>query len=89
MNLTEYLWDLSMDGGHDDETGDVEGPGWYALFDSVDMDDGDEPVYAILSVDGAGFKDVTTFDSHSELSAAWKDLQSDISRFYDGAENPL
>ena len=38
--MKNFLWDLSMDAGHDEETGDSETTGWYALFDwSSDPDE--------------------------------------------------
>lgn len=31
--LTDFLWDLSLESNQDDESGDSETTGWYALFD--------------------------------------------------------
>lgn len=36
INLTETLWDLSLDSGQDDELGDVETFGHYMLFTGLD-----------------------------------------------------
>lgn len=54
----EVVYRVTLNGFHDDECGDVEGPGWHALvrdFYGVDY---------IVHVDNYGFVEVETFPEH-------------------------
>lgn len=43
-HLTEFLWDMSLDQGHDEETGESETTGWFALFDWSTPDSKEEMI---------------------------------------------
>lgn len=82
--LAENLHGLSLDGSwQDDETGSVDEHGWFALFvfdDASDYTsatgvDVSDWAGAILTEDSQGFVDVDTYDTASELAAAWERVQ--------------
>lgn len=60
--LAEELYDCTLDSFQDDELGESDSFGWFALFREVG---------AILSVDSQGFVSVETPD---DVSARWQEL---------------
>ena len=63
---TEKLWDLSLDGGADEEASLGEGNGWWGLM---------RQEKAILHEDSQGFVSCDFFDSEEELAQAWQEIE--------------
>ncbi len=83
-DLGEYLYELSLESGHDDELGDSETFGWYALFDGVEIENENgeqETIYAILKEDSQGFITVDEYDDHEILMEEWNNLQEEYEEF--------
>jgi hypothetical protein len=88
LEVSEYLYETTMNGLVDDEIGDVESFGWHALVTGID-DDLDlldvitgnipdnlvdlKPAY-IVSEDNNGFFTYGEFESSDEARAEWKDI---------------
>lgn len=64
--FAERLWTLSLDGNQDDELGEAEGFGWYALFRSE---------RAILGVTSDGYVQATHFPHGPALELDWAEIQ--------------
>lgn len=92
--FTEWLYGLSLESGHDEETGDsVSGNGWHALFRFDESDHAklrelnpallsDEmPVGAILHEDTQGFKDSDCYSDLGTLEADWNALCDESAEF--------
>jgi len=62
----ETLWEYSLSGLQDDELGEADTFGWFALF---------EEERAILSTGSQGFVHAAFYDSADEMSLAWTELQ--------------
>lgn len=76
--LGEFLYDLDAD----EETGSVQENGtWFGLFNGVSFEG--QQVYAILSEDSQGFVDVEEFPDEEELLQAWREVEDEVSGFYD------
>lgn len=71
--LAEDLYGEALESWQDDELGDAETFGWFALF----LD-----AQAILEVGSQGFVSVTTYDTRVGAEEAWKGLE----RQYEGFE---
>jgi hypothetical protein len=84
LNLTERLYEMSLEFGQTDDCGSVEDIGWHCLFtelDKADLGDLDGVVAAILSEDSQGFVSATYFETEADARAAWQDLQTEYDRF--------
>ena len=64
--LAEDLHGETLSSWQDDELGDAETFGWFALFVNAQ---------AILKVDSQGLVDVTTYDTMVDTEEAWEDLE--------------
>lgn len=68
-DLAEELYDYTLDSQQDDELGNSETFGWFALF----REEG-----AIISVNSQGFVEV---EQHDDVEAAWEALETRYSWF--------
>jgi len=75
--LAETLYDLSLDGGQDEDIGSVSELGWFGRFNYE---------LAILSEDSLGFVNVETFKSELALRLSWEDIERDYELFDRGIE---
>ena len=73
---TEALYEVSLDGGPDEEIGSVDEQGWYGLM---------REERCILHEDSQGFVDGTWFDTKDELEQAWAELCAELSEDDDDA----
>ena len=76
----EKLWDSSIEAGQEDELGNVEGFGWYALFTFADEAEAQQfccpgMVGAILSQESQGFVSCDTYKETATLNKAWDRLE--------------
>jgi hypothetical protein len=89
-DLNKYLYKLTMDSAQDEDLGDVEGFGWYGLFNGVGVRDGETgeivTIYAIVSEDNQGFFDVYEYDTEKELMEAWEELQDEYEKWEESGE---
>lgn len=73
----EILWMLSLDSCQDDDLGEAESFGWFALF---------KDFHAILEVDCMGRVYVTRMFSEEETMAEWSLILDDYETFCDAAD---
>ena len=76
----EKLWEASMEQGQDEELGDVEGFGWYALFTFENEAEAQQfccpgMVGAILSQESQGFVSCDTYKKKAALAKSWDALE--------------
>lgn len=84
LEVSEYLYDIVGDSMQDDEIGDVETFGWYALITDADENlplerfplPGLKPAYIVVE-DSNGFFSYTEFDLKTQAWRAWKQITSD------------
>ena len=91
--ITEYAYDVSLDGGPDEETGEAQYSGWYGIMRSPILRDGGssvEPLASedvetlksiaglILYEDSQGFVYATLFDTKEELETSWNAVCAEI-----------
>ena len=82
--VAQYIYQLSLDGGLDDELGDVDGFGWYGRFAGLIKSKG--PFYAICSEDSQGFFDVEWFDTLENLDSKWSQIEADYQTYMDESD---
>jgi hypothetical protein len=70
-SLAERLHQMTLDGGPDEETGDVQESGWYGLL--IDTGEDDAP-HAIVEEDSQGFFSYESYENEAEAREAWKKL---------------
>lgn len=78
---SEKLWDSSMECGHDEDLGEADSFGWYALFNFSDNDEAkqfccDGMVGAILMQGSSGHISCDTYDTAEALNTAWNALET-------------
>lgn len=82
--IAEELYDLSLEGGADEEMGDVQEVGhFFMLF--TDMEEYGGKSF-ILCEDNFGFVDYDEFDTAEAAEKAWKRYASLIDRLYENQE---
>lgn len=84
--LGEYLHEITMDSGQDEELGDVQDFGWYGLFNGIKVPGIKKKVYAIVSEDSQGFWDVYEYNSSKEVMKAWDKLSHEYEEFMEEGE---
>ena len=91
-NFGEALHQATLEGGTDDDLGDVEGFGWYGKMNLKDMnitEDGEPIAGVIVSEDNSGFFDYTTYSSEKELDKAWNNIESEYEDFSKESEEDM
>ena len=94
LEVDAYLYDVSLDGGADEEVGDsTEGAGWYGLMRAPLVDEARAKEYgltdeeisflqskagAIIFEDTTGRVTVEYYDTAEELENAWSDVLADV-----------
>lgn len=88
-NIAEYLYQLALDGGHDEECGScTDGDGWFAKFEGpIDAEPGGEfdlsgdsvaalrsCAGAVLAEDTEGFVGCELFSDASDFLGVWFEL---------------
>jgi hypothetical protein len=81
LEVSEYLDEMAGISLFDDQVGEVDTFGWYALFTDVDKDPLDhwpnnpdlKPAY-IVDVDGNGFFSYRGFELNTQARRAWQDI---------------
>lgn len=73
---TEHFYGLTLEGFHDEEMGDVDGPGWFALFRYSRI---------IIHVDSQGFKHGGYYETPELVESAWE-WGAELVAEYDGPE---
>ena len=63
--------------GGDQDCGDVEGIGFYSRYDHE---------LIILCIDNQGFKMTYLFENLEELNKAWKEIEDEDAKYYEGVE---
>lgn len=81
--ITEKLYELSLDGMVDEELGDVQDFGWYGLMKDTGVPDAS---YAILHEDSQGFVYSYTYPSLEEVIIVWTKLEEEERLFYERKE---
>lgn len=74
---TEILWHLSLDSYQDEETGESDSFGWYALFQEFS---------SILYTNSQGFVSSVEYPTREALMEEWNGIESDYARWL--AEDP-
>jgi hypothetical protein len=89
INLTEKLYELSLDSGQDEEISD-EGFGHYMLFVDLDKDaelgDLEGTKAGILHTSDQGFVSGFYFDTVREARERWAELERDYEQFLGESE---
>lgn len=89
--LDAYVYDVSLDGGCDEELGSVDESGWYGLMrngfkdhdpllETLNEDEQaqlTECAGVILSEDSQGFVSVDYYDTDEALNAAWAEIEQE------------
>lgn len=79
--IAEALWNSSMECGHDEDTGDVESFGWYALFTFSDSQESERfhcspsAVGSILCQVSDGSISADVFNNKAALTDAWNAIE--------------
>lgn len=94
-NLDEYVYDLTLEGGCDEEAGSVDENGmWWGLMrgpfetpQSFDLDQEEIDLLTLqagcmVSVDSQGFVYVQWFDTPEEMTAAWAEVEGCMDAYY-------
>jgi hypothetical protein len=103
--VDSFIFQAGLD-GLDEETGDVQGPGWFGLAvgnilkmaedgakeqdDELTPDERDEladTAAVILSESDQGFVSVEYFDTAAEAREKWKEIEEEVSGFFDEDED--
>lgn len=71
----EALWDLTLDGAHDEECGDSSFDRWYGLCLNTGIDGAE---HAIVHEDTQGFVDYETYDSAQEARSEFERIEREI-----------
>ena len=66
QDLAQALHNLSLEGGCDQEIGDVEGFGWYGLMRDINLQ---KPKDYIIQEDNYGFFDYTEYEKGVAIKA--------------------
>ena len=69
------LYEMSLDGGPDEETGSVQEQGWFGLMVSTGLAGAE---HAILEEDSQGFVSYSTFDSEEAARAKFAELEAEL-----------
>lgn len=92
LEISEALYAIVGNGGHDDEIGDVQSFGWHALITEFDPYDEDgnflwdaKPAYIVLE-DSNGFFSYQEFDLNTLARRAWKDITQEFLALMDDTE---
>lgn len=93
LEIDAAVYDASLEGGADEEIGDVETTGWYGILrGAIDPPADATPeekaflaaqAGAIISEDSQGFVSVEYYESETELEDAWSDIQDEIGELMD------
>lgn len=85
---TEIIYEMSLDGGADEETGDVDHGSWFGKMRGPFNDEkGNEIpglgsyVGAILQIDGNGFTYSEFFHSQKKMDAKWKKIEKETASY--------
>lgn len=74
-----YIYELSMDGGADEEVGEAQYDSWYGLmrgpFDHPQLK---KFAGAILFENSQGFVEATFYESKKKLESEWKRVSSEV-----------
>ena len=97
-----YVYDLSLNGGPDEEVGDAESTGWYGLMKGDLIGDTTGEAYsqlpkededflssqagAIICVDSNGFVYVDYFTDETELMTKWSEIEAGVNKDLEGSE---
>lgn len=76
QDLGETLHGITLDGGCDEELGDVQDFGWYGLIIGFDNGKG-----YIVSEDNQGFFDYEEFPTYAAAEKAWAGLEKEYETF--------
>lgn len=83
MTVTpEFLADLAADSFFEDEIGEVQELGWFALFDLSHEEDINLEPWAILKTDNSGESTVHIAGDRAEVMKVWKSLSDSYADFY-------
>mgnify|MGYP003147513387 CR=1 FL=1 len=77
----EQLYNMSLEGGHEEEIGNVEGLGWNCYLSYTGIKDHE---FAILHQDNEGFVSETVYTTYEELMREWKQLKKIVEEFENG-----
>lgn len=83
QDLGERLYGITLDGGCDDELGDAETFGWFALILGIDTSD---PRCFIVSTDAQGFFYYDEYASPSLANNVWSHLEREYETFTENAD---
>ena len=89
LNLTAKL---DSDGFPDQEIGEVEFFGYYALYTNLHVDPelaelaGSDIAAAILNTSSLGFVSATYYRTYDEAMSDWQELEKDYERFLESEE---
>jgi hypothetical protein len=73
QELGARLYEMTLDGAHDEEMGDVDTYGWYGLI----LGDGPDDESYIVTTDSAGFFDYTAFPTPNDALDAWAAIEAE------------
>lgn len=77
--LCRAIYDLSLEGGLDDELGESEGFGWYGKFSGRIRNRG--PFHVIINENSVGFVGCQFYDNEKQLDKAWRELEDEYAEF--------
>lgn len=95
--LDSLIWDMTLDGGPDEECGDSSMGIWYGRLNgpftiTADLTRAERElvlssVGIILSEDGQGFVHVEYFDREDQMVKAWTQCEEDAAKFEEQDED--
>jgi hypothetical protein len=93
--VAEILYDSTMEGGQDEESGDIQETGiWSALIRGIEVRPGDTPEIQdgfpggyIVQEDEQGFFTYTEFDSDEKLEESWNYILEQDEKFQSEGES--
>ena len=81
LYATRYVYDLSVDGGIDEDIGESDALGWYGRFSGTIRGRG--PFHIIISENSQGFVHGEFFDTEEQMNAAWSQIETEYDLFYE------
>jgi len=88
--FAKALYDAVLEGGTDDEVGDVQDFGWYGKVDLGDLnikESGNPVAGAIVHEDSSGFFTYSTYPRKDEFEQDWNEIIAEAQEYYDEGDD--
>ncbi len=84
--LARAIYDIIMDGGTDEQIGDVGELGWFGRIDLSDLnikEDGEKVKGVIVSENDMGSFSYASYDDKEELDKNWKEIEKEYDEYFE------